>query len=852
MGLIIFAAQAGTVSIETAKNVARNFYSKSVFNNTGDASNFVLAFTQKADDSIALFYVFNVSPGPGFVIVSATDNVAPVLGYSAESPFVDQMPDIGLKTWVKAVSRHIHKNIVFNVSATSATVQKWSQLQQSTGGRNNRLALSPNGLRSGGTVGPLVATTWNQSPYYNMLCPYDNAHSGRSVTGCVATAMAQIMKYWAYPVQGLGTFTYIDSISHGFNNNIGTLSANFGATTYNWAQMPLNVTATDTAVALLMYQCGVSVGMDFGANGSYSSIYSGLTNPSALNSFKHYFSYDTVTIQCVGATAYTAGAWLNLIKNELNHRRPVLYSGVDTGVNGGHAWVCDGYDANDMLHMNWGWGGYANGHYLVTNLNAGTSDFILSQYALIGIQPKYRPVAAFGATVVSACLGTYQFIDSSSFADTWHWDFGDGTFLNTQNPMHTYRASGTYTVTLTVTNAVGRSIDTIRNYISVSLPAPTLIFDSAQCAKTAFTIKSNSNSVVTWYDTTGNLLATGNTYITPPLNVSTQYVLEQWAIDSNLTFNTYNIGPPDFSLSGGYYNFDHTNKKLSMKFSVSAPVILQSVAVWGVSAGPRTIICTDTLGNLLDSAVVNINAGGQLINLNFTLKPGGPYYLGFENDSMVSYTSTGTAFPYYDANNVLAITGTNYTDAYGPIDSGYYAYFYNWSITEPYCAISYANALANVKPLPAVPVITDSANILLSTNAYFYQWYYGNTALAGDTARLLQPAANGFFRVEVGDTNGCTNKSASYNYRASGISNVNNQTISIYPIPASQYFIIDALGGIGATYRMYNATGSTIIAGTLTGSPYKISTEGITPGVYFVTVVTPNQVAVSRKIVISK
>jgi hypothetical protein len=101
--------------------------------------------------------------------------------------------------------------------------------------------------------------------------------------------MAQIMKYWVYPAQGMGSFTYADSIQYGYNENIGTLSANFGTATYQWSEMPQQLGGDNTAVATLMYECGVAVGMNYGANGSYA-YFASPAHPNALHAFTSYFA----------------------------------------------------------------------------------------------------------------------------------------------------------------------------------------------------------------------------------------------------------------------------------------------------------------------------------------------------------------------------------------------------------------------------------------------------------------------------------------------------------------------------------------------------------------------------------
>lgn len=215
-------------------------------------------------------------------------------------------------------------------------------------------------------------------------------YNDRTVSGCVATAMAQVMKYWDYPATGTGFHSY----NH---QSYGTQSANFGGTTYNWAAMADNVTSTNDAVATLMYHCGVSVDMNFGVAQTGGSGAFVIEDASPVQhcteyAMKTYFGYDVNTLQGVLRSNYSTSGWVQMLKGELDGGRPIIYAGFGNG--GGHAWVCDGYDTNDFFHMNWGWGGNSDGFFWVDALNpgslgagGGTGGFNSNQQAVIGIQP---------------------------------------------------------------------------------------------------------------------------------------------------------------------------------------------------------------------------------------------------------------------------------------------------------------------------------------------------------------------------------------------------------------------------------------------------------------------------------
>ena len=394
------SVMATAISLQTAQTIALNFLKVTV---PGTGSNVTdnLVYTQTESDGIVDFYVFNLAPAKGFVIVSANDNALPVLAYSTESYFNSNNSKFGLGDWLSSISAKLHYAVLNNIPGNANITYQWTAYLN---GQN------PVTSRAAG-IGPLCTTTWNQEPYYNALCPFDTADNQRAVTGCVATAMAQIMKYWNYPARGTGSYSYDDVTSNGYSNNYGVQSANFGATAYNWQAMPTNVTNDTSAVDTLMYQCGVSVAMDYGddnQNGSGAIVLQseagGPANPCAQYSYANYFSYNPNTLQGVKLASYSTSAWISLMENEINSGRVIQYEGDDPTA-GGHTWVCDGYQTNGMLHMNWGWGGSADGYFAVGDLSAGGYTFSEDDGALIGIEPLLPITLSVTSTSPAICSG---------------------------------------------------------------------------------------------------------------------------------------------------------------------------------------------------------------------------------------------------------------------------------------------------------------------------------------------------------------------------------------------------------------------------------------------------------------
>lgn len=367
----------------TAKLVGQNFLaSKTISASFKNGVILEIAYTASAGvkSSIAsieatnYYYIYNVSNGNGYVIVSAVDNVSPILGYSDEFDFNPNNIPQNTQKWLESYKNEIRYVIQNNITQTDELAYDWKELISGN--------TSKNSLGKKGVVSPLILTKWDQSPYYNALCPYDNSASDRTVTGCVATAMAQVMKFWNYPATGTGAHSY----NHG---TYGTLSANFGATTYNWTAMPNQVTSSNSSVATLMYHCGVSLEMNYGIAATGGSSTNSLD--VVANALKNYFSYSSST-QFVVRSAYTSNNWISLLKNELDASRPIEYAGIGSG--GGHAFVCDGYDNNDFFHFNWGWSGAYDGYFNVNALNpsgtgtgGGNGGYNSGQMAVIGIKP---------------------------------------------------------------------------------------------------------------------------------------------------------------------------------------------------------------------------------------------------------------------------------------------------------------------------------------------------------------------------------------------------------------------------------------------------------------------------------
>jgi hypothetical protein len=229
-------------------------------------------------------------------------------------------------------------------------------------------------------VEPLLTTAWGQDAPYNALCP--EKENGQGVwqhckVGCVACAMGQVMNYHQYPEVGIGTGTNM------FNTS---LTVNYGETYYDWQHMRNSYVGNysdeeATAVATLLYHCGVSVNMIYGLQSS--ATFTAFAN-NMTTALTKCFGYDS-GVRSVSRSNYTKDEWLQLIREELSAGRPIIYSG-NSATMGGHTWVVDGYDEAGRVHMNWGWLGLSNNYYDIDLPTAGV-DFNQKQSMIIGIQP---------------------------------------------------------------------------------------------------------------------------------------------------------------------------------------------------------------------------------------------------------------------------------------------------------------------------------------------------------------------------------------------------------------------------------------------------------------------------------
>jgi len=385
---------AKSVDVNTARTLGQKFVLAN-FEQTNNADLQLVATV--SDNGEDCFYVFNVGEN-GFVIISAADNYHPILAYSEESNFDMSNRHNGAMFMLDNYKMDIANAIREDYAAMPEVAAEWRMLEK-TGLLSTKKAEK---------VGPLCSTKWNQDSPYNLYAPAaTGGPGGRAYAGCVATAMSQVMKAWNAPIQGEGSHSYY---WHGQQ-----LSANFGATTYHWELMPNSLSgATDEqidAVATLMYHCGVAVNMNFAADGS------GAFSDDVPNAMRNYFDYDYCVKKSRGQ--FQTDVWNQMLRDEFDLGRPVYYSGQSP--DGGHAFVCDGYDENDLMHYNFGWSGSDDGWYLVDGI-----DYTGSAAAIF----NYVPTNVYENTVQSPSNFTVERTSETAQSATLSWKNPSKTMSN--------------------------------------------------------------------------------------------------------------------------------------------------------------------------------------------------------------------------------------------------------------------------------------------------------------------------------------------------------------------------------------------------------------------------------------
>jgi hypothetical protein len=404
---------AQLVSSDDAQQIASKFVSKKFGVNEKS-----MPMQIRTENNEAVFYTFRFASG--FVIVSAESSYEPILAYSNSGTLLENPENYppAMKQWMDNLSQDILRVRSQNIEASPRALE------------NRQRILSDQPFVQTRAITPLLSTTWSQGCGYNADCPTDAAGPcGRAYTGCVATAQAQAMKYYEHPVNGVGSHCYT-------HNDYGELCADFGAATYDWASMPNGSGNSD--VAQLMYHCGVSVNMNYGpsSSGAYTS--------SVDNALLDYFDYST-NLKYASKFSFTLSQWEELMRKECDAGKVMIYRGTGSG---GHAFVLDGYDDFGAFHFNWGWGGSADGYFMMDNLTPSGQDFSNSNAAIIGMEPSADFPGLDFSGLTSLSCGATNAIDLSSGVSVVN-KYGNA-YLNAYGKERTFEFTTSYPGRITI------------------------------------------------------------------------------------------------------------------------------------------------------------------------------------------------------------------------------------------------------------------------------------------------------------------------------------------------------------------------------------------------------------------
>ena len=347
-------------------------------------------------ETAASYYVFNVGEQEGFVVVSGDDRTPAILGYAASGNFDAANIPANMQAWLQGYEAQISKLDQYPAAQASVASHE--------------------------AIAPLIKSTWGQGAPYNLMCPIDPSNNESSYSGCVATSMAQVMNYYKYPEMTTAVIPAYTTDSYGLSMRA------IAKTTIDWDNMldQYDDSATEAqqqAVAQLMLLCGQSVKMDYTAYGSYSY------SSDVTTALSKYFGYDK-NVHYAIRNLYRAAEWDNLIYEELQEGRPVIYRG--SSLRDGHAFIIDGYSEDGLYHVNWGWNGNYDSYFLLSvldpyvegvNTTISPDAFNFYQEAVVGIQ---KPTEAEPSEDALALATDYLIIDAY---ETEFERQADGTFV---------------------------------------------------------------------------------------------------------------------------------------------------------------------------------------------------------------------------------------------------------------------------------------------------------------------------------------------------------------------------------------------------------------------------------------
>lgn len=331
----------------------------------------------------------------GFVVIAGDDAAFPVLAYSTTCNLNPEDAAPGAMFWLDVYQNEIQYVRDNQITPSVEVTEQWQSLRGAKSSQTTAI------------VSPLISAMWDQTKYYNQYSPVDSdspvGYDGRTPNGCVAVAMASILYYYRYPEHGSGSHT-------NYSSNYDDYYVNFAQQTYNYEAMEDQLSFYNNEVAKLIFHCATAVDMMYGPDGS------GAYSESVPGAVKQYFGYQN-NCSLKKKNNYSESGWKQLLKQELDLLRPLYYSGYSD--DGGHAFVCDGYNSDDLFHFNFGWGGNSNGYYALSASDGAANPvggFSSGQGAVVNFYPSDEDYPYFCTSKTISCSkGTLE--DGSSVLD---------------------------------------------------------------------------------------------------------------------------------------------------------------------------------------------------------------------------------------------------------------------------------------------------------------------------------------------------------------------------------------------------------------------------------------------------
>ena len=595
------------IPLEEARKVARIVYFEQV-NLIRPVSlpdiSVVESFVE-SDRDTPLYYIFNMMPD-GWIAIAADDAVYPILAYSFEGRYDENNQAPQFTAWMKQYKDQIRFAIQENIPPFESTKSAWKYNQDPTSSIEKREAKSAK-RKAKSEIAPLITTHWDQSPYYNEMCPADPAGpGGHCLAGCVPVCMAQVMYYFRWPVTGTGSYTYMEP-------NYGILSADFGATTYQWNKMTNSIFRSNMAIAELIYHLGVSCDLQYGPTSS------GMYNHKAAFSLRTYFKYAPETQYLYRDS--TNLNWDSVLIVHLDKKIPMYYAGWSVPNIYGHAFVCDGYQDSAYFHFNFGWGGNSDGYFYTSDLTPGGNNFNLAQEVVINCFPdtiNYTwPVQCTGNLEFQTNVGSFE--DGSGPIDNYLPTANCSWLIDPQTEFDSITD-----ITLRFDRFATNQADFVTIYDGGTTSDPVLGFYSGNTLPPE--IISSGNKMLITFEATGNTPANGF-YATFKAN------LPVWC--SGITTITADTA----EFTDGSLNFDYYNNTLC-KWKIESE-----------SEEPLTIhfnsFSTEEGKDFL--TIFDLESGDTLVSLS------GHYPNGNLPDSVTS--SSGKMFIIFSTNSTVRANG---------------------------------------------------------------------------------------------------------------------------------------------------------------------------------------------------